>query len=195
MPSSQRWLLPLVVFLWLAPSLVTSVSARAQQPVARARAPEAPAPSLESRIDQRVEPWTGHALTVDAVGIVFGEYDLRIDVGLARWVGVGLVPGWRRRSGLHGPSLGVTLEAWPLGRGLDGLALGVEVQTAWLPSDPDRGLFTMGAYAAYRHVWRGIVAGIGVGARHERGIGRTSQELARGLSPRVSVWVGWGLEG
>jgi hypothetical protein len=171
-----------------------AAAAGLETPALRPPPREAPAPTLESRVDRPLEPWTAHALTVDAVGLVFGAYDLRIDLGLARFVGVALMPGWRRRDGLHGPSFGVALEAWPLGRGLDGLALGIEAQVAWLPADPDRGLFSVAGYAGYRHVWRGIVAGIGVGVRHERGIGDASQGLARRLSPLVSVWLGWGLD-
>lgn len=155
---------------------------------------DAPAPSLESRLDRPLEPWIGRALSVDAVGIVFGAYDLRLDLGLTRFVGVGLSPGWLRREELHGPSFGLTLELWPLGRGLDGLALGVEAEVAWLPASRDRGLFSVTGQAAYRHVWRGVVAGVGVGVRHERGLGAASQDLARRLSPQVSVWLGWGLE-
>lgn len=188
-------LLPLV--LLAAPASAQPPRAAAaglESPTLRPPPREAPAPTLESRVDRPLEPWTAHALTVDAVGLVFGAYDLRIDLGLARFVGVALMPGWRRRDGLHGPSFGVALEAWPLGRGLDGLALGIEAQVAWLPAEPDRGLFSVAGYAGYRHVWRGIVAGIGVGVRHERGIGDASQGLARRLSPRVSVWLGWGLD-
>lgn len=199
---------PFVVSLALAPFALATFGATpaasaqppsaqpaATDPAALAPAPrESPAPPLESHLDRRVQPWTAHALTVDAVGVVFGAYDLRIDLGLCRHLGVSLMPGWRRRDGLHGPSFGVALEAWPLGRGLDGLALGIEAQVAWLPSEPDRGLFSVGGYVGYRHVWRGVVAGIGVGARHERGIGDASQGLARRISPLVAVWLGWGLE-
>lgn len=190
-----RSCLLLSLVLLVVPAAAQPAASAGLEPPARRSPPrEAPAPSLESRVDRPLEPWTAHALTVDAVGLVFGAYDLRIDLGLARFVGVALMPGWRRRDGLHGPSFGVALEAWPLGRGLDGLALGIEAQVAWLPAEPDRGLFSVAGYAGYRHVWRGIVAGIGVGVRHERGIGDASQGLARRLSPLVSVWLGWGLD-
>ncbi|MCB9633883.1 MAG: hypothetical protein H6721_17325 [Sandaracinus sp.] len=186
-------LLALALF-FVATTFATSAVA---QPASRAPSPpaEAPAPPLESQLDRRVEPWTGYGLSVDAVGAVFGAYDLRIDVGLTRHVGVGLMPGWRRRDGVHGPSLGGSVEVWPLGRGLDGLALGVEAQLAWFPGRPDRGLFSTAGYVAYRHVWRGVLAGAGVGLRHERGLGSDAQSLANRLSPLVAIWLGWGLEG
>ena len=177
----------------LALALLLASAALAPGAPARADAPpeDAPAPSLETRTDTAARPWVAWATSVDAVGAVLGDYAVRLDVGLKRFTGVAVSPGWRRAEGRHGPLLKLRWALQPMGRGVDGLGVELLAEAAWMPSEngPDRVELGLGAELAYRWVWEGVLLGGALGARRRW---RWEGERSAAWLPSVRVWLGFG---
>lgn len=151
-----------------------------------AAAQDADAPSLEARTDDLGRPWWALGVSADAVGVAFGDYQLRVDIGLGRYHGIGVAPGWRR-DGDHGPMLGLAYALWPLGRGLHGLSLEATGQVAWLPQ-ADRVDLSFGGELGYRYVWKGLLLGVAAGAQRRF---RFGGQRSRKTLPVVRVLLGW----
>ncbi len=173
----------LVCFLLLAAALPAH---------ARAQADDVPAPSLEVQSDDIAHAYVAYGSSADAVGLAFGEYALRVHLAANRFFGVELSPGWRRHNDAQGPRLGVAAEVWPMGRGLHGVVLGVEVLGAWLPGDPNDA-FELGLIgrAGYRMVWRGVMVGGNLGFERRFLFGGQRDRSYRPVV-RIELGFGWG---
>ncbi|MEM9068255.1 MAG: hypothetical protein AAGE52_07100 [Myxococcota bacterium] len=150
------------------------------------QAQDTAAPSLEVSSDDLGKPWWAYGASADAVGAAFGDYQLRLDLGLSRHHGIALSPGWRR-DGDHGPMLGVAYSVWPMGRGLHGLALSVTGDVAWIRG-ADRVDLALGGEVGYQYVWDGLLLGVAVGAERTW---RFEGQRARSIAPIVRVQLGW----
>ncbi len=183
-PLSPAWSLALVLLV----AASVSTAAHAQTSTA-----DALAPSLETQTDDIAHAYVAYGSSADAVGLAFGEYALRVHLAANRFFGVELSPGWRRHSDeAQGPRLGVAAEVWPMGRGLHGVVLGVEVLSAWLPGDPSD-TFELGLIgrAGYRMVWRGVIVGGSLGFERRFRFGGQND---RSYLPvvRIELGFGWG---
>ncbi len=149
-------------------------------------AQDASAPSLEARSDDLGRPWWAFGVSADAVGVAFGDYQLRVDVGLGRYHGIAVAPGWRR-DGDHGPMLGLSYAVWPLGRGLHGLSIEATGQVAWMPQT-DRVDLSFGGEVGYRYVWKALLLGASAGVQRRF---RFAGQRTRKTLPVVRLLLGW----
>lgn len=149
-------------------------------------ADDRPAPSLETRSDDLGTPYWAFGVDVDAVGIAFGDYQIGLDLALGRHHGVLVRPGWRR-SGGHGPMLGLAYHVWPLGRGLDGLGFGPVADVAWIRSDK-RVDVSLGGEVAYRYVWKGLLMGLSAGVAKQWSF---ANQRSDEWIPLIRVQLGW----
>jgi hypothetical protein len=130
----------------------------------RARADDALAPPLDlpaerARFERQI------AIEVDVAAMLFGEYVVRVGVSAGRYSVIFLSPSYRRLAGLQGAGLELAYELRPLGRGLDGLHIGVFVGAAYFPADQGAARhLRVGGDVGYTYAWGKLLVGAAVGA-------------------------------
>ncbi|MDH5492997.1 MAG: hypothetical protein OEY14_13665 [Myxococcales bacterium] len=150
-----------------------------------AEAADLPAPSqrLASDATPAAPAWS---LSVDPLGVAFGAYGLGLERCFASHHGVWLSAAWEAEAGPSALSLGLGYRLHPLGRGVEGLLLGLSFEAA-LRAAPATPRLELGLEGGYQAVWRGLLLGLTLGVEHQ--IAPPPQTSPWAL--RVRLALGW----
>jgi hypothetical protein len=133
---------------------------------ARALADDASPPSLELPSD-RARSHDAIALTVDPVAAIFGEYGPRLGFAFGAYQALWGTAALERRFGGYGAGLELTYEVRPMGRGLEGVEIGVSLAAGYFPGAAPKRALRAALEVGYTYVWGRVFLGAAAGvARH-----------------------------
>jgi len=125
-PVAARTSTLVMMSCWLT---LAATSALGAAPAAAQERPDREAPSQRLASDPERTTWDV-ALTVDALGPLFGRYGAQLEVAPVRWGSLALGGAWRAGGEAGDVDLAIGARWWPLGEGLEGGYLGPAIVTA-----------------------------------------------------------------
>jgi hypothetical protein len=128
----------------------------------RAFADEPPSPSLALPSD-RAQSHDAIAATIDPVAAIFGEYGPRLGFALGAYQALWAFPTVLHRFGGLGAGLELTYELRPMGRGLEGVELGVSLAAGYFPGAGPVRTLRASFEVGYTHVWGRVFLGASAG--------------------------------
>lgn len=120
-------------------------------------------PSLALSTDAPV-PEPAAALTTDALGPVFSEYGVELEIAVGSWQSAWISPRMLASSDDVGYGIDAGLRIWPLAEGLRGPNLGAGAGLSSVPGSVERegAAWRVALDGGWQFVWEGLVCGLGL---------------------------------
>jgi hypothetical protein len=123
-----------------------------------------PAPPSQALASDHATSHSAIAVTVDPVAAIFGAYGPRFGFTLGDYQALWASPSFQRRFGRRGAGLELTYEIRPMGRGLEGVHIGLSLEAAYFPGAAPIRTLRAGLEVGYSHVWGRVFLGASAGA-------------------------------
>jgi hypothetical protein len=171
----RTWALPLFFVAFMAST--------------RAHADDGAPPSLALPSDH-AESHAAIAVTVDAVAAIFGEYGPRIGFSLGDYQALWVFPAFQRRFGRRGAGLELSYEVRPMGKGLEGVELGLSLEAIYCPGAAPVRALRIALEAGYTYVWGRVFLGASAGVARNQ-VWSTQAVASHPWAPLVRAQLGY----